>query len=505
MCRHIAYLGPPTALRSVLVDPPHGLYRQAWAPRLMRHGTVNADGFGVGWYADGDPTPARYRRAVPIWADKSLPDIARVTRSAAVLAAVRNASAGMAAGEQAAAPFASGRWLFSHNGVLAGWPASAVTVAAAAGAAAPTLLSLEAMVDSAFLWALALERLRAGRSMAAALTETIAAIEAAGATGRFNFLLTDGQSIAATACGDTLWYRRSNGSVVVASEPGDDEPGWTEVPDRQVLTATPARVSVRPLTAEPGVTAVSDVRNEGIRDPMTTVEYRLPPGYRAASLRADALAGLTATPKSLPPKWFYDAQGSALFEKITELPEYYPTRAERSILSAVAADIARICRARVLVELGSGSSEKTRLLLSALRDEGTLRAYVPVDVSESALVQAGDALAVEYPGLAVHAVVSDFEEYLGPEPSAGPAPTDTAPTDRQRRRRQRRGTPATPWAGRGWWPSSDRRSATWCRPSERCSCGGSARGSARATFSCSAPTWSKTPPCSSPPMTTRPG
>jgi L-histidine N-alpha-methyltransferase len=169
---------------------------------------------------------------------------------------------------------------------------------------------------------------------------------------------------------------------------------------------------------------------------MTTIEYRLPPDYRAASLRADALAGLTATPKSLPPKWFYDAQGSALFEKITELPEYYPTRAERSILRAVAADIARLSEARVLVELGSGSSEKTRLLLSALRDEGTLRAYVPVDVSESALVLAGDALAIDYPGLAVHAVVSDFEEYLGLEPSAdsgtapaGAAPADTAPAD----------------------------------------------------------------------------
>ena len=150
---------------------------------------------------------------------------------------------------------------------------------------------------------------------------------------------------------------------------------------------------------------------------MTTIEYRLPPDYRAASLRADALAGLTATPKSLPPKWFYDAQGSALFEKITELPEYYPTRAERSILRAAAAEIARLSQARVLVELGSGSSEKTRLLLSALRAEGSLEAYVPVDVSESALVGAEEALAVEYPGLAVHAVVSDFEKYLGLEPS----------------------------------------------------------------------------------------
>ena len=151
---------------------------------------------------------------------------------------------------------------------------------------------------------------------------------------------------------------------------------------------------------------------------MTTIEYRLPPDYRAASLRADALAGLTATPKSLPPKWFYDAQGSALFEKITELPEYYPTRAERSILRAAAAEIARLSQARVLVELGSGSSEKTRLLLSALRAAGTLEAYVPVDVSESALVGAEEALAVEYPGLAVHAVVSDFEKYLGLESSA---------------------------------------------------------------------------------------
>ena len=146
---------------------------------------------------------------------------------------------------------------------------------------------------------------------------------------------------------------------------------------------------------------------------MTTVEHRLPPNYRAASLRADALAGLSATPKSLPPKWFYDAQGSALFEKITELPEYYPTRAERSILRAVSGQIASSSGARVLVELGSGSSEKTRLLLDALRDAGTLRAYVPVDVSESALVLAGDALAAEYPGLAVDAVVSDFEEHLG--------------------------------------------------------------------------------------------
>jgi L-histidine N-alpha-methyltransferase len=152
---------------------------------------------------------------------------------------------------------------------------------------------------------------------------------------------------------------------------------------------------------------------------MTTIENRLPSGYRAASLRADARTGLTATPKTLPPKWFYDAQGSALFEKITELPEYYPTRAERSILQAVAPRIAELTGAAALVELGSGSSDKTRLLLSALRDAGTLRGYVPVDVSESALTLAGDALAADYPGLAVHAVVADFDQYLGLPGQAG--------------------------------------------------------------------------------------
>jgi L-histidine Nalpha-methyltransferase len=154
---------------------------------------------------------------------------------------------------------------------------------------------------------------------------------------------------------------------------------------------------------------------------LTSIERLLPSDFLAASLRSDALAGLTATPKTLPPKWFYDAEGSALFEKITELPEYYPTRAERAILRSAAAEIAALSGARVLVELGSGSSEKTRLLLDALRDHGTLRAYVPVDVSESALAAAGDALALEYPGLDVHAVVSDFEERLG-LPSGPDAP-----------------------------------------------------------------------------------
>jgi len=156
---------------------------------------------------------------------------------------------------------------------------------------------------------------------------------------------------------------------------------------------------------------------------MTSLDRRLPPGYLEEALRADALSGLMSEPKSLPPKWFYDAQGSALFEKITALREYYPTRAEREILHATAAGITGQTRARTLVELGSGSSEKTRLLLDALRAAGTLRGYVPVDVSEPALVAAGTALSAEYPGLDVRAVVSDFTEHLGlPDDGDAPAP-----------------------------------------------------------------------------------
>jgi glutamine amidotransferase len=246
MCRHLAYLGPPVTLRSVLIDPPHGLYRQAWAPRRQHYGTVNADGFGVGWYATDDPAPARYRRPLPIWGDESFADVARVTRAGAMLAAVRCATAGTDPGPAAVAPYVSGPWLFSHNGVLDGWPQAAAGLAATLPAG--SLLGLEARVDSALLWALVRHRLELGLSLSEALADTVAALRAAGLTGRFNFLLTDGRVIAATAAGDTLFYRRSPvAAVVVASEPGDDQPGWTEVPDDSVVTATPQQVSVAEL------------------------------------------------------------------------------------------------------------------------------------------------------------------------------------------------------------------------------------------------------------------
>ncbi|MFF4826771.1 L-histidine N(alpha)-methyltransferase [Streptomyces sp. NPDC001312] len=143
----------------------------------------------------------------------------------------------------------------------------------------------------------------------------------------------------------------------------------------------------------------------------------LPEDAMAAALRADVQKGLTSDPKTLPPKWFYDARGSELFEQITELPEYYPTRAEREILAGRAAEIADALPARTLVELGSGSSEKTRHLIDALP---RLHTYVPVDVSDTALEQAGRALVAERPGLNVHALIADFTAGLALPHSPGP-------------------------------------------------------------------------------------
>ncbi|WP_055525780.1 L-histidine N(alpha)-methyltransferase [Streptomyces graminilatus] len=147
------------------------------------------------------------------------------------------------------------------------------------------------------------------------------------------------------------------------------------------------------------------------------VTRTLPEDATEAALRADVLHGLTRMPKTLPPKWFYDAHGSELFDEITELDEYYPTRAEREILLDRAGEIAAVTGARTLVELGSGSSDKTRHLLDALPE---LETYVPVDVSESALRQAGEALIAERPGLSVHALIADFTGALALPDTPGP-------------------------------------------------------------------------------------
>lgn len=247
MCRHLAFLGPSTSLAQLLLAPEHGLLKQSWAPRRQLHGTVNADGFGAGWYATGDPLPARYRRAVPMWADPSFADVARVTSSAALLAAVRSATPGTTPDESAAAPYADGKWLFSHNGRIEGWPHSMQTLAAKLPA--DRLLGLESRVDSAVLWALIVAKLDAGESAGNALVGVVTEVSAM-TNGRLNFLLTDGHTITATAAGDTLFWRSGPSGTVVASEPSDNDGDWHEVPDQSLLTATADCVDVRPISVE---------------------------------------------------------------------------------------------------------------------------------------------------------------------------------------------------------------------------------------------------------------
>lgn len=437
MCRHLAYVGPPVTLDRLLVRPAHGLYEQSWQPRRQRHGTVNADGFGVGWYplgngdgtpgADGDdagfPQPVRYRRAVPVWADANFAELAPAIRSGAVLAAVRSATAGTTQDESAAAPFKDGRWLFSHNGAVRDWTRLPT------GLTEAELLGLEARSDSAALWAMLTALLRQGQPPGIALASVVRRVAAARPDARLNLLLTDGRTIAATAWGDTLWYRTGPGAALVASEP-DEEPAaphtagqgpglgeWREVPDRSLLLATTAGVRIIPLRP-PG--AAERKERHRMAESRFTLDDRLPAGYFTDSLHDDVRKGLAEPPRTLPPKWFYDKRGSDLFEEITRLPEYYPTRAEQEILTRRAPEIAAITRASTLIELGSGSSRKTRLLLDALTAGGSLVRYAPLDVSGAALAEAGEAICRDYPGLTVTATVADFEDGLPLSDEPGP-------------------------------------------------------------------------------------
>jgi glutamine amidotransferase len=243
MCRHLAYLGPPIRLSELLFDPPHALARQSWAPREMRGGgTINGDGFGVGWYPAAGEPPVRYRRDRPIWSDSALAQLAPLTVAGGVLAAVRSATAGMPAVETAVAPFTDAGWLFSHNGVIAGWPDSVTKLAERLPVR--DLLTMEAPTDSALLWALAWDRLRAGVSPAAALAETVTQVSAAAPGSRLNLLLTDGVTAAATTVGHSLWARRDGAAVLLSSEPLDAHPAWAPLPDGHLIVAAAATLDV---------------------------------------------------------------------------------------------------------------------------------------------------------------------------------------------------------------------------------------------------------------------
>ena len=247
MCRHLAYLGPPVTLANLVLHQPHSLLHQSWAPIDMRgRGTINADGFGIGWLV-GDPGEGgvahRYRRDVPMWTDASLSDLAASISSGAILAAVRNATIGMPVTETACAPFVERAWMFSHNGVVRGWPAS---VAPLADALSPAdLMTLDAPTDSAFLWALVRQHLREGRSGATALDAVVGDVLALAPGSRLNLLLHDGINIAATTLGNSLWIKDGDGSVTISSEAlSPIEERWQPVPDLCLLEATAAGYSI---------------------------------------------------------------------------------------------------------------------------------------------------------------------------------------------------------------------------------------------------------------------
>lgn len=240
MCRHVAYLGPAAPLSQLLYDPPHALAQQAAAPRDMRGGgTINADGFGVGWFPHPDAAPVRYRRHQPIWSDADLPDLAAATASGAVLAAVRSATPGMPVTEAACAPFSAGpgeQWLFSLNGRVAGWPHSVAGLASQLPTA--ELLALPAQTDSVLLWALLRRRLAQGGSPPAAVAALVVDVLSAAPGSRLNLLLTGPDVIVATVVTHSLSVRHRGGATFVSSEPLDDHPAWRPVPDHTLLVAT---------------------------------------------------------------------------------------------------------------------------------------------------------------------------------------------------------------------------------------------------------------------------
>jgi len=244
MCRFVCYLGPPVTLAAVVLDPPYSLKRQAFAPRHQRVGAINADGFGVGWYDHARrPEPARYRTARPIWADRSFASLGGLVTSSAVVAAVRDATPPSPVEETGSQPFTSGRWLFAHNGKVEGWGIDpAVKAALRRPLSDERAAAIEGAADSEVLFALALDRLDAGLSAPDALAAVVAAATAI-APSKLNLLLTDGHRVTATASGDSLFVLEGPASVVVASEPYDDDPGWRRVPEGSMVEGGPGWVS----------------------------------------------------------------------------------------------------------------------------------------------------------------------------------------------------------------------------------------------------------------------
>lgn len=240
--RHLAYVGEPVTLQTLVLDPPHGLATQPWSPRTQLHGVLNADGFGVGWYALGRQEPVRYRRAQPIWTDASFASLAPTVTSRCLLGAVRSDTTALAHDESIVAPYTQGRWLFSHNGNVTDWHHARRTLYDRTldipEAAAP--------VESALVFGLAASRWTAGTPLGAALVEVIREVQTVGG-GRLNMLAVDGQGIAGTTYGEQLWVLEKDTGISVASEPFDDDPDWRELPDSVLVEVGEHGLTVTPL------------------------------------------------------------------------------------------------------------------------------------------------------------------------------------------------------------------------------------------------------------------
>lgn len=255
MCRHLAYLGPPRSLASLLYEPPQSLEQQSWKPLRQRNGAMNADGWGVGWW---DPeireAPARYRSATPMWSDSSLRSVAEVVRSGAITAAVRSATPPSPVVDTGNAPFSSGPWLFSLNGFIEGFRGE-IGEELRRSVSHERAIGMEGTTDSEVLFALVLDALDAGAAPPAALA-AVTADALARAHGNLNLLLADGHRIVASAYGNSLFtlvdQGLAAGGVIIASEPLDDHGGWVEVPDHSIVEATIGELRTVPLTISEG-------------------------------------------------------------------------------------------------------------------------------------------------------------------------------------------------------------------------------------------------------------
>lgn len=225
MCRHLGWLGAPVPVSSLVLEPPSGLLVQSYSPRRQKHGTINADGWGVGFFDQG---VRRWRSDKPLWGDASFASVAPALRSDCFVAAVRSATVGMPIEPSASAPFSDGTWLLSHNGIVD-------------RAVLPSSATAESTVDSALLAAHIF-----ARGMGA-LGDTVAAVGAQDPGARLNILAANGSSLLATTWGDTLFSLQRDDGIVLASEPYDDDPSWRDIPDRHLVEVTGTNLTLTPL------------------------------------------------------------------------------------------------------------------------------------------------------------------------------------------------------------------------------------------------------------------